>query len=69
MSDKIPWQELALTAAQCAERWGIAPEHVRATIACKRGVPLRITRKPATWKAGEVIEWRDRNRAGSRRKG
>jgi len=67
ISDKIPWQELALTAAECAELWGITPEHFLATIACKPDFPVRITRKPATWKAGEVVEWRDQNRAGSLR--
>jgi hypothetical protein len=67
-AEKIPWQELAMTAAECGELWGITPEHFLATIACKPTFPVRLTRKPATWKAGEVIEWRDRNRAGNRPK-
>lgn len=67
-AEKIPWQELAMTATECGELWGITAEHFLATIACRPGFPVRLTRKPATWKAGEVIEWRDRNRAGSRPK-
>jgi len=59
---KIPWSELPLNAAECGELWGITAEHFLSTVACRPGFPVRLTRKPATWKAGEVIEYRDSNR-------
>lgn len=61
---KIPWQELPMTAEECAELFAITAEHFLRTIACKPTFPVRLTRKPATWKAGEVIEWRDSHRFG-----
>jgi len=61
---KIPWSELPLNAAECAELWAISKEYFLETVACRPGFPVRLTRKPATWKAGEVIEYRDQNRFG-----
>lgn len=61
---KIPWQELPMTAEECAELFAITADHFLRTVACKPTFPVRLTRKPATWKAGEVIEWRDENRFG-----
>lgn len=66
-AEKIPWTELALNAKDCGELWEVTPEHFLATIACLPTFPERIGLKPATWKAGEVIEWRDRNRARRRK--
>lgn len=65
-AEKIPWQELAMTAEECGELWGVSGEHFLRTVACKPNFPARLTRKPATWKAGEVIAYRDRNRYGRR---
>lgn len=64
-AEKIPWTELAMTADECAELWAISKEHFLETVACRPGFPVRLTRKPATWKAGEVIEYRDQNRFGN----
>lgn len=61
---KIPWQELPMTAEECAELFAITADHFLRTVACKPTFPVRLTRKPATWKAGEVIEWRDSHRFG-----
>lgn len=66
-AEKIPWTELALNAKDCGELWEVTPEHFLAHIACLPGFPERIGFKPAVWKAGEVIEWRSRNRANRRR--
>ena len=63
-AQKVPWQELPLSAEDCAELWQMTKEHFLATVACRPGFPVRLTIKPATWKAGEVIEYRDANRAG-----
>lgn len=62
-AEKIPWHELPLTAEECAELWEMSASHFLQTIASLPNFPERIGRKPATWKAGEVIEWRDANRA------
>ncbi|HEU4773164.1 MAG TPA: hypothetical protein VFS82_01385 [Lysobacter sp.] len=67
-AEKIPWTELALTAKDCGELWHVTPEHFLAKIACLPGFPERLSNKPATWKAGEIIDWRDRNRAKRRRR-
>ena len=67
-AEKIPWTELAMTAAECSELWGITPEHFLATVACKPGFPDRLTFKPATWRAGEVVEYRNSNRFQKRRR-
>ena len=61
---KIPWQELAMNAEECAELFGMTAEYFLRAVACKPTFPVRLTRKPATWKAGEVIEWRDSHRVG-----
>lgn len=60
--DKIPWTELALSADECAELWGLTKEHFLATVACKPGFLARLTYKPATWRAGEVVDYRNANR-------
>ncbi|RZZ84279.1 hypothetical protein EA661_11350 [Pseudoxanthomonas winnipegensis] len=65
-AEKLPWQELAMTAEECGQLWGIKGEQFLRTYACKPGFPARLTRKPATWKAGEVVAWRDAHRAGGR---
>lgn len=60
---KLPWQELALTADDCAELWGLSKDHFLATVASRPGFPARVQYRPALWVAGEVIEWRNANRA------
>ncbi len=62
-AEKIPWTELAMSADECAQLWGISADRFLRTYACLPTFPLRVHRKPAAWKAGEVIEWRDKNRA------
>ena len=64
----IPWTERAMTAKDCAELWHVSAEHFLARIACRPGFPERLSLKPATWKAGEVLEWRDNNRPKRKRR-
>lgn len=64
-AEKIPWTELAMTAEECSGLWAMSTDHWLRTIACKPGFPVRLTKKPATWKAGEVIAYRDDNRYGN----
>lgn len=66
VAEKVPWQELSLTADDCAELWGKCKDVFLREIACQPGFPERLTYRPATWKAGEVLEYRNTNRAGQR---
>jgi len=67
VAEKVPWMELALSAEECAELWGLTKEHFLASVACKPGFPDRLTYKPATWRAGEVVEYRNSHRTGKQR--
>lgn len=60
----IPWEQRAIGAEEVGQILGLAARTVLETIACKPDFPVRLTMRPATWVAGEVIEWRDANRAG-----
>lgn len=64
-AEKIPWTELAMSADECGELFGVTGDYFLRTYACRPGFPARLTKKPATWKAGEVIEYRDQNRFGN----
>lgn len=68
IADKIPWQELPLTAHECGELFGVTGEHFLATVACRPDFPARVTYKPATWLAGEVVEYRNEHRTPYRAK-
>ena len=48
---------------------GIAPATVLQEVACLPDFPSRVSIRPATWVAGEVLEWRDRNRVNLPRGG
>lgn len=56
-AEKLPWQELSMTAEECAELWSISPEHFLATVACKPSFPQRRNLRPATWRAGDVVDY------------
>lgn len=60
----VPWELRAIGATEVGLLLGQAPRTVLKTIACKPDFPVRLTMRPATWVAGEVLEWRDRNRVG-----
>lgn len=59
---KIPDHELPATTEECAHLWRMSPDYWLRTIACKPTFPRRISRRPATWIIGEVLEWRRNNR-------
>ncbi len=63
---EIPWQELAICAGDAAKLFALSKDRFLRTVAARPTFPKRISAKPAAWKAGEVIEWRDRNRATRR---
>lgn len=60
----VPWELRAINAEAVGQLLGLAPRTVLETVACRPDFPVRLTMRPASWVAGEVIEWRDRNRAG-----
>ena len=62
--DEIPWELRAIGAGEVGLLLGLAARTVLETIACKPDFPMRVSMRPATWVAGEVLEWRDRNRVG-----
>lgn len=63
---RVPFEELALTAAEVGDILGYTARTVVEAVAPKAGFPKRLTAHPATWRAGDIIEWRDANRAGRR---
>lgn len=60
----IPWEMRAIGVEDVGQLLGLAPRTVLETVACRPDFPVRLTMRPATWVAGEVVEWRDQNRAG-----
>lgn len=65
-AEKIPFELRAIGAEEVGELLGLAARTVLETVACRPDFPVRISMRPATWIAGEVLAWRDANRAGRR---
>lgn len=63
-AENIPWELRAIGAEEVGALLGLAPRTVLETVACRPDFPVRLTMRPATWVAGEVLEWRNQNRAG-----
>lgn len=66
-AENIPYELRAIGAEEVGQLLGLAPRTVLETIACRPDFPVRLTMRPASWVAGEVLEWRDANRAGARK--
>jgi len=68
MSDQsqVPFELRAINAEAVGELLGITGRTVLETVACRPDFPQRVAMKPASWVAGEVLTWRDANRAGRR---
>lgn len=62
-AENIPFELRALNAEEVGVLFGMSARTVLEKIACLPGFPARLTVKPATWIAGEVLAWRDANRA------
>lgn len=58
----VPWRERAINVQEVGLLLGMAPRTVLESLACRPDFPVRLTMRPATWVAGEVLEWRDANR-------
>lgn len=63
-AEKIPFELRAIGVEQVAELTGLSPRTVLESLACRADFPVRLTMRPATWVAGEILEWRDANRVG-----
>jgi predicted DNA-binding transcriptional regulator AlpA len=61
---RIPFEELALNADEVGQLLGCTGRQVLERIACKPGFPRRLSIRPASWIAREVLEWRESHRAG-----
>lgn len=61
---EVPFELRAIDADTVGELLGLAGRTVLETVACKPDFPIRISMRPATWVAGEVLAWRDANRSG-----
>lgn len=62
----VPFELRAINAETVGELLGINGRTVLETVACRPDFPVRISMRPATWVAGEVLAWRDANRSGRR---
>lgn len=62
-NENIPYELRAINATEVGGLLGLAARTVLETVACRPDFPRRINARPATWVAGEVLAWRDRNRA------
>lgn len=58
----VPFELRAIGASAVGELLGLTPRSVLETVACRSDFPIRLTMRPATWVAGEVLKWRDENR-------
>jgi predicted DNA-binding transcriptional regulator AlpA len=65
---RVPFEELALSAEEVGLLLGCSGRQILERIACKPDFPERLSLRPATWVAKEILEWRERNRAGGKRK-
>lgn len=63
-AENIPFEFRAIGAEEVGILLGVAPRTVLEKVACRPGFPDRLTLRPATWVAGEILEWREANRAG-----
>jgi predicted DNA-binding transcriptional regulator AlpA len=66
VSDLIPYREQAIGAEEAARLFGLSRERFLRNIACLPSFPERVNMKPATWIVGEVLDWREANRASRR---
>lgn len=57
---KIPPEEQAISAEECAQLWCMSRDYWLRTIACLPDFPKTIAR--STWIVGEVLEWRREHR-------
>jgi predicted DNA-binding transcriptional regulator AlpA len=62
----VPFELRAINASAVGELLGLTPRTVLESVACRPDFPIRVSMRPATWVAGEILKWRDTYRAGLR---
>lgn len=62
-AEQIPFELRAIDAEAVGLLLGLSPRTVLEKVACLPDFPARLNQRPATWIAGEVLEWRESNRA------
>jgi predicted DNA-binding transcriptional regulator AlpA len=62
-AEQVPFAERAIDAEAVGLLLGLSGRTVLEKIACRPDFPARVSFRPATWVAGEVIAYRDANRA------
>jgi predicted DNA-binding transcriptional regulator AlpA len=65
-AEEIPFEMRAIDAEGVGVLLGLTARSVLETVACRPDFPVRLTMRPATWVAGEVLKWRETNRYGQR---
>lgn len=58
-AEKIPFEELALNAEEAGAILGCGARQVLERHACRPEFPPRLSLRPATWRAGDIIQYRD----------
>lgn len=64
MGESVPFEYQAIDAEAVGQLLGCAARTVLETHACRPDFPARVSIRPATWVAGEVLAYRDKFRAG-----
>ncbi len=62
----VPFELRAINADAVGELLGLTRRSVLESAACRPDFPVRVSMRPATWVAGEVLRWRDSHRLGTR---
>lgn len=65
-AENIPFEERAINAEEVGVMLGCSARQVLERIACRPDFPARLSVRPASWIAREVIQWRNLNRGGQR---
>lgn len=60
MAEPVPFELRAIDADAVGQILGCAARTVLETHACKPDFPARVSMRPATWIAGEVLAYRDK---------
>ena len=63
-TETVPFELRAIGAEEVGQLLGCSPRTVLEIHACKPAFPTRVSLRPATWVAGEVLQYRDKFRAG-----
>lgn len=63
-AEKIPYEELAIGAEEVGAILGKEARTVLERMACLPDFPPRVSLRPAKWRAGDILAYRDAIRDG-----